>query len=283
MKQLLTHDWVKYTVITVGTLLMALLISNLLRMAISRFLKRSSSKLNVDHTQFNFLKNAVTFFVFLGAIIFIMHNIPRLRDLSTALFAGAGLVTAIVLFASQAAFSNIISGIFIVIFKPFRVNDLIDVGSLPKGRVEDITLRHVVILNFENRRMILPNSLISSEIVVNSSIVDEKICNFIDVGIGYESDIDRAMCIMREEAKAHPHYVDNRKTEEIAEGVDPVSVRVIELGDSAVKLRALVWTDDHSKGYVLKTDLYLAIKKAFDANGITIPYPQRTVTLKNPE
>lgn len=151
MESFLALPYVKYSLITIIALLIALVISKILRILIDRFIKLSSKKLKVDHTQFNFLKNAVTFIVFMIAIIFIFYTIPKLKALSLTLFAGAGILTAIALFASQQAFSNIVSGIFIVIFKPFRVNDLIDVGTLPKGRVEDITLRHTVLRNFENR------------------------------------------------------------------------------------------------------------------------------------
>ena len=281
MENFLDNPTVKYSFIIVGTLLVALVISKILRIIISRFIKLSSNKLKVDHTQFNFLKNAVTFFVFLGAIIFIFYTIPKLKTLSLTLFAGAGILTAVALFASQQAFSNIVSGVFIVIFKPFRVNDLVDVGNLPKGRVEDITLRHTVIRSFENRRMIIPNSVISSEILVNSSIVDETICNFIDMGISYDSDIDKAMQIMHDEGVAHPNFIDHRSEEEIKEGVLPVITRVMGFGDSSVNLRTFIWSKDHSSGYVLKTDLYKSIKEQFDKQGIEIPFPYRTIVYKD--
>ena len=213
----------------------------------------------------------------------IFYTIPKLKTLSLTLFAGAGILTAVALFASQQAFSNIVSGVFIVIFKPFRVNDLVDVGNLPKGRVEDITLRHTVIRSFENRRMIIPNSVISSEILVNSSIVDETICNFIDMGISYDSDIDKAMQIMHDEGVAHPNYIDNRSEEEIKEGVLPVTTRVMGFGDSSVNLRTFIWSKDHSSGYVMKTDLYKSIKEQFDKQGIEIPFPYRTIVYKDKE
>ncbi len=283
MENFFDNPTVKYSFIIVGTLLVALVISKILRIIISRFIKLSSNKLKVDHTQFNFLKNAVTFFVFLGAIIFIFYTIPKLKTLSLTLFAGAGILTAVALFASQQAFSNIVSGVFIVIFKPFRVNDLVDVGNLPKGRVEDITLRHTVIRSFENRRMIIPNSVISSEILVNSSIVDETICNFIDMGISYDSDIDKAMQIMHDEGVAHPNFIDHRSEEEIKEGVLPVTTRVMGFGDSSVNLRAFIWSKDHSSGYVMKTDLHKSIKEQFDKQGIEIPFPYRTIVYKDKE
>jgi small-conductance mechanosensitive channel len=281
MEQILSLPIVQYSLIAAGTLLTALVVSKILRSLINRFIRLSSSNLKVDPTQFNFLKNAVTFIVFLGAFIFIFYSIPVLKSFGISLFAGAGILAAIMAFASQQAFANIVSGIFIVIFKPFRVNDVVDIGNLPKGRVEDITLRHTVIRNFENRRMIIPNSVISSEIVTNSSIVEEHICNFIEMGISYDSDVDRAMEIMKNEAVKHPNYIDNRTAEEIKQGVEPVIVRLIGFGDSSVNLRALVWSKDHSSGFVMKTDLYKSIKEQFDKHRIEIPFPYRTLVFKN--
>ena len=280
MNKLIEIPYIKYSVIAFAALLFAFIISKILRILLSRFLKLSSKKLKIDHTQFNFLKNAVSFFIFLGAIIFIFYSIPKLKTLSITLFAGAGILTAIALFASQQAFANIVSGIFIVIFKPFRVNDLVDVGNLPKGRVEDITLRHTVIRNFENRRMIIPNSVISSEIVINSSIVDESICNFIEIGISYDADIDKAMEIIGNVAIAHPNFLDNRTEEEKKNDIHPVSIRVVGFGDSSVNLRAYVWTMDHSSGFQLKTDLNKSIKEQFEKQGVEIPFPYRTIVYK---
>lgn len=282
IENLLSLPIFKYSVIAISTLLIAFVISKILRILINRFIRLSSTKLKVDPTQFNFLKNAVTFIVFLGAFIFIFYTIPVLKSFGITLFAGAGIIVAIAAFASQQAFANIISGIFIVIFKPFRVNDVVDVGSLSKGRVEDITLRHTVIRNFENRRMIIPNSVISSEIITNSSIVDELICNFIEMGISYDSDVDKAMEIMKNEAVKHPNYIDNRSAEEKKENIDPVKVRLMGFGDSSVNLRAFVWSKDHSSGFQMKTDLYKSIKEQFDKNNIEIPFPYRTLVFKNP-
>jgi small-conductance mechanosensitive channel len=281
MEKVLDIPYIKYAIISIIALLVAFIISKILRIILTRFIKLSSNKLKIDPTQFNFLKNAVSFFVFLGAVIFIFYTIPKLKSLGITLFAGAGILTAIALFASQQAFANIVSGIFIVIFKPFRVNDIVDIGNLPKGRVEDITLRHTVIRNYENRRMIIPNSIISSEIVVNSSIVDEATCNFIEMSISYDSDIDKAMEIMKYEVSKHPNFVDRRSEEEKKSDVPPVTVRVINFGDSSVNLRAYAWTVDHSSGFVLKTDLYKSIKESFDRNGIEIPFPYRTIVYKN--
>ena len=280
MEGFFSLPYVKYSIVSIAALLIAFVVSKILRILLDRFIKLSSRKMKVDATQFSFLKNAVTFFIFLGAIIFIFYTIPKLKTLGVSLFAGAGILTAIALFASQQAFANIVSGVFIVIFKPFRVNDIVDIGTLPKGRIEDITLRHTVIRDFENRRMIIPNSVISAEIITNSSIVDDEIRNFFEIGISYDSDIDRAMNIIKEEAIKHPNFIDKRSKEEKKNNVNPVLARVIGMGDSSVNIRAYIWTKDHESGFALKTDLYKSVKERFDKEGVEIPFPYRTIVYK---
>ena len=280
METYLQNPAIKYTFIVVFVFGFAFLLTRLLRFLLNRFVKRSSQKLNVDPTRFSFLKNAVSFIIFLGALIVVFVLIPELKTLGLTLTAGAGIITAVLVFASQQAFSNIISGIFVVIFKPFRVNDLIRISDLYYGYVEDITLRHTVIRNFENRRIVVPNSVISSETIVNSNILDAKICNFVEFGISYDSDIDKAMRIIGDEAMKHPNFIDNRSEEDKANNLPPVTVRVIGLADFSVNLRAWVWTEDSGKGFVLKTDLYKSVKQRFDKEGVEIPFPYRTVVFK---
>jgi small-conductance mechanosensitive channel len=217
----------------------------------------------------------------MGALIAIFILIPPLKSLGLTLFAGAGLLTAILIFASQQAMANIISGIFIVASKPFRVDDIVKIGDMRLGKVEDIMLRHTIIRDFENRRIIIPNSVMSTETIVNSTIKDEAICNFVEFGISYDSEVNLAMNIIQQEAINHPNYIDHRTEEDKKEGVPPVRVRVIGFGDSSVNLRAYVWTKDHSSGFVLKCELFKSVKEQFDKQGIEIPFPYRTLVFKN--
>jgi small-conductance mechanosensitive channel len=103
------------------------------------------------------------------------------------------------------------------------------------------------------------------------------------MGISYDSDIDRAFAIMREQAQAHPNFLDKRSEEEIQQGNDPIRTRVIGFGDSSVNLRARVWTKDHSNGFALKTALNKSIKEEFDKQGVEIPFPYRTIVYKDPK
>jgi small-conductance mechanosensitive channel len=234
-----------------------------------------------DRTRYRFLRNAIRFIVGTLAFTAIVYSIPSFKQLAITLFAGAGILVAILGLATQRAFSNIISGIFIVSFKPFRVGDVIKVGAIDSGVVEDITLRHTVIVTFENRRVIIPNAVISDDVIVNSSITEEETCEFVEVRVSYESDLDRAMALLQEECSAHPDCIDKRTPEEVKRNLPKVLVRVIRLDESAVVLRAYAWAKEPVGARMMHYDLNRSIKLRFDREGITIPYPQRTVHVKD--
>lgn len=258
----------------------AMAVNKFLRLAMAKSFHLASQKLKTDVTQYAFLKNAVTFIIFLTTTGVLIYTVPALRKLSLTLFASAGIFAAIIGFASQQAFSNIISGIFIVIFKPFRVGDLIRLDQNTTGTVEDITLRHTVIRNFENRRVIIPNSMISSQTIVNSTILESKTCELAEFGISYGSDMDKAIQIIREEAEKHPDLIDTRSEEDIENGVPKVIIRVLRWDESAVILRASLWATESRFAFFLKCDLYYSVKKRFDAEGIEIPFPHRTLYIR---
>ncbi|MBK7382646.1 MAG: mechanosensitive ion channel family protein [Flavobacteriales bacterium] len=259
----------------------AFVLERLIRILLKRAYLRSEGG-NEDRTRYRFLRNGVRFIVSLIAIAAIIYTIPAFKHLALTLFAGAGILVAVIGFAAQGAFSNIISGIFIVSFKPFRVGDMIKVGELHVGVVEDITLRHTVLVSFENRRVIIPNAIIGDATIVNSSIGDEATCEFVELGIGYESDLDKAMAIVREEAERHPDCIDRRTETEKKQGVHKVLVRLVTIADSSLILRAYVWGKDPITSRRTHYDLNRSLKLRFDKEGIVMPYPQRTVTFNGP-
>ncbi|MPQ49000.1 mechanosensitive ion channel [Marinifilum sp. N1E240] len=272
-------NW-KYWIIISSILIGAYVLAFVLRKLINLFVKRQSKKVNVDPTNFSFIKNSVSFFVYTGGLIAVFYVTPSLKNISAALFASAGIFAAIAGFASQKAFSNIVGGIFILIFRPFGVRDTIEIDNMHKGVVEEITLRHTIIRNYENRRIVIPNSIISDATIINSNIIDEKIKKFVEFEISYDSDIDKAKQIIREEAAKHPFLLDMRSDEEKANNTDQVIVRVVGLGEYSVKLRSYLWADCNDNAFVLHCDLNESVKKRFDENGIEIPFPYRTIINK---
>ncbi len=265
----------------VVTIVIAAMVAKLISMLLRRYIRRSSVILRTDPTNYSFLQNGVGLIVFLGALFFVFWNIPELHDIGRTLFAGAGILAAIVGFASQEAFSNIISGIFLVIYKPFRVGDSIKLLSNNQGGVvEDITLRHTIIIANENRRLVIPNSVISREQILNSSLKDDTIQLYLDILIAYESDHNRALDIMKEESLKHPLLLDKRNDFEKQNGVQLVNVQLIALDITGVKLRAMVWAKSDADAYTMKTDLLKSVKERLDKEGIEIAHSEDIFDLR---
>lgn len=269
------HTW-----IAIGIMIaIAFAINRVIRLLIAKANEYNKEK-HRDLTRINFLKNAISIIIWIITLGIIISMIPALRSIAVTLLAGAGILVAVIGFAAQEAFSNIIGGIFIIMFRPFRIGDMIKVGNLDYGIVEDITLRHTVIVNFENKRIIVPNSKISSDNIINSTIEDDKVCRFIEIGIGYDADIELAKKIIYEEALNHPHSIDNRSRDDKKIGIPEVEVRLVKFADYSLLLRAYVWCDSPVRAMRMHSDINLGIKKRFDQEGIEIPYPYRTIVYK---
>ncbi|MCP4156225.1 MAG: mechanosensitive ion channel family protein [bacterium] len=264
-----------------GIIVAILIITFLLAKSVKRVMLRKENFIRVDTTQYKFLTHFFSGMIYFAGFLLAVYSIPSGRVLAASMFAGSSIVAIIIGFASRHAFANIVGGIFVAIFKPFRIGDRIRlVENDFIGIVEDITLRHTVLRTFENKRIVIPNSVISSEILENSNIIDERTLKFFNVHISYSADIDHAMSIIKEIACSHPEFLDTRTDEEKKEGTEAVNVRVIELGDFAVHLRAWVWAANPGSAFNLGCDMNKQVKERFDKEGIEIPFPYRNVVMK---
>lgn len=272
---------IRYILLIVVTFGLVIIAVKIAKRFIEKSVDKFSKVMGLQKSNYTFFKFIVNFIIYAIATTIVFYSIPELRSIGLTILASAGVFTAIIGFAAQEAFSNIISGIFIFIFKPFHVGDQIKFGTSESGIVEDITLRHTIIKSFENKRIIIPNTKISSDAIINFSIYDTKICNFFEISISYESDIDKAFSIIKKAAMSHPLFLDNRTDEEKEKNIDAVITRVIALSDFSIDIRAYIWSNTPNDGFILKTDLNKTIKEEFDKNGIEIPYPHRTIIQKN--
>ncbi|MBL7814914.1 MAG: mechanosensitive ion channel family protein [Saprospiraceae bacterium] len=261
-------------------ILLTVLVEWVSRRAVNRFIRKSSQDINSDPTNYKFLSNALRGIIYSIGIMLAVREYPPLRAVAGSLLAGAGILAVAIGFASQQAFSNIISGIFLVIFKPFRVNDRLRVKDIYVGVVEDITLRHTVIRDPENRRIIIPNSVIATEVIVNSDYNDGKICKYVEFNVSLKTDIDKAKRIIAEEIARHPKYIDPRKEEEKTEK-PLVEVRLMRFTDFAMVLRGSAWATTNNAATDMQLDLLESIKKRFDAEGVEMPYPHFVIMKKD--
>lgn len=238
---------------------------------------RRQGKLAIDETKASFVRQIVVAVVYIIGVAAFLSLIPGMEKVSNSILASAGIGAMAVGLASQEALSNIVGGLFIIFSRPFKVGDFIMVDTVITGTVVEITLRHTVIRNAENRMILIPNSKMNSSTVVNSSYGETATCAFVEVGVSYNTDLDRAMGLMADEAMHHPKIIDHRTDAEREAGVPQVVVRVTELGDSAITLRAWVWAATPGDAFVLKCDLLKSIKERFDREGVEIPYPYLNV------
>ena len=261
--------------------LLTIIISKVAKIVMLKSLRQEKTILKQYATELTLMRHGIDTFVYLIGIAMIIYTIPSLRAVSVSLLAGAGVLAVVIGFAAQQALSNIIGGISIIISRPYEVGNRVklDNGNI-YGTVEDITLRHTVVKNLENNRYFIPNSIAASTIIENHSIKDSRVLKQIEFLIGYESDIDKATKIIRKVIMKHPGWVDVRTNKEIKDNVDPLLVKVIELADSGVKIRAYAWTKDPTSAFNLFCDVTKTVKEQFDKNKIEIPYPHRTIVYK---
>ena len=259
-----------------GILIISWLFSIVLRLFIVKYLKHSKSD-RYKNTSLQFLKNSIKFFIALIAMVLIITTVPALKNKAAFFFSGAGILAAIIGFAAQAAISNLIAGLFIVIFKPFRVGDYIKLDENRIGIVEDITLRHTVINNFENKRLIIPNSIISTESVLNHTIEDSYILSFNNFKLGLFADIDLAKKIIEEEALNVNGGVDYRTPKEVLTETNQIDIRLVAVFDSYLLLRAYVWVHNPLEEFKIKCALKEAVHKRFVKEGVEMPIPLRKI------
>ncbi|KAB5488299.1 mechanosensitive ion channel family protein [Flagellimonas hadalis] len=248
-----------------------------------KYIKKLVLTKHIDPTSYVFAKKVITAIIYIIGMSFALVQIPEMKIVGHSLLAGAGILSLVAGLASQQALSNIMSGFLIVMFKPFKINDRITFNQTYTGVVEEINLRQVVLRDFENNRVIVPNSVISTQVVVNANLTETKVCKMIEIGIGYDSDIGKALKIMEEEIMKHPLHIDNRTAEDKQNNVPEVVSRVVALGNSSVTLKAWAYSDTSSNGFIMYCDLLRSIKERFDEEKIEIPYNYQNVIIKKAE
>jgi small-conductance mechanosensitive channel len=188
----------------------------------------------------------------------------------TTLNVLAGAVGVGVGFGLQSIAGNFISGIILLVGRPIKIGDRIEVAGVD-GDVVEIGARATTVVTNDNIAIIVPNSLFVSEIVVNWSLSDRRVRFKIPVSVAYGSDLRKAEQALLAVAAAD---------EDVLKVPAPV-VRFMEFGDSGLKLELRVWSDSliHKQG-ALRSKLNFAIYDAFAEAGIEVPFPQRVVHLR---
>jgi small conductance mechanosensitive channel len=231
------------------------------RGAVRRGLARSN--LNVSSlAQDFFIKMTSRVIMLFGLIV----AIGQLGFEVAPLLAGLGIAGFVVGFALQDTLSNFASGLMILVYRPFDVGDVIEAGGV-SGKVDQMNLVSTMVLTFDNQLLVVPNKQIWGGVIRNVTHQDTRRVDM-KFGIGYSDDIPKAEKVLAEILASHEKVLKDPK---------PV-VRLHELGDSSVNFVVRPWskTDEYWDVY---WDVTREVKRRFDEEGISIPFPQRDVHL----
>ncbi|MGO3889305.1 MAG: mechanosensitive ion channel family protein [Psychrobacter sp.] len=207
--------------------------------------------------------------IFIGIMIAMVITVP---DFTPAKLIGAlGIGSVAIGFAFKDIFQNLLSGILLLISEPFRIGDQIVSGEY-EGTVEDIKIRATTIKTYDGRQVVIPNSdLYTSALTVNTAYKQRRLQ--LAVGIGYEDDI--------EAAKAEILQALDR-SDSVSKKAQP-SVIATGFGDSSIDLMVRWFIEDGTQANKVASthQVFVEIKSAFDAAGINIPFPIRTIDLSD--
>jgi small-conductance mechanosensitive channel len=232
-----------------------------------------------DPTNLKFLRYVAIATVYVVGALFATLAFPSLRGIAQTALGGAGVLALIAGVASQEALSNLAGGVFIISFKPFKIGDVIEVTNTMVGTVVDITLRHTVIRNFDNKMIVIPNAIINKEKLINYDLGDPRCCERIEVDISYSSDVSLARDVLRQVCEQHPLCIDNRSVAQERAGRPRVRTALTRFNDSSVTIRAWAWTANFPDAYDLRCDVLETVKERFAQAGILIPFPHRTLMI----
>ena len=250
--------WLKNIAIFISIILLSLLASYIIRNGVTKALKLSGSK---SQLLSNFLNNVVNKLVMLAGFLIALSALEINVGPIMAIVGAAGFVVA---FALQGTLSNFASGIMMMVYRPFDIGDVINVAGI-QGSVKSMNLVSTTIATPDNRQMVIPNNSIWGDVITNVTASDTRRVDM-TFGIGYGDDITKAQNIIEDILSAHPLVLN-----------DPAPVvKLNELADSSVNFVCRPWvnTGDYWDVY---WDVTRGVKDRFDAEGISIPYPQTDV------
>jgi small conductance mechanosensitive channel len=230
---------------------------------LKRLMVRALTKGKVDETLISFFGH-LTYFALLAFIIIAALNQLGIQTTSfIAILGAAGLAVGLAL---QGSLANFAAGVLMIIFRPFRVGDYVEGGGTA-GIVEEIQIFTTKLRTPDNKSIIIPNAKITGDNIVNYSAKESRRMDMI-VGVSYDDDYDQVKEVLQDILAK-----DGRILEEPAP-----TIGIVEFGDNSVNFAFRPWvkTAEYWDVYFALTE---AIKKRFDEEGITIPYPQRDVHL----
>lgn len=233
--------------------------------AIRKLSKKLIGKISA-HATLNNLFASIIYITFIGITLFVVLSILQLDKAVTSILAGAGIIGLALAFAFQDIAANFISGIFISFRRPIRIGDVVKVGDY-MGKVMDINLRDTIVKTFQGQMVIIPNKNVFQNPIENYSLLGKRRLD-LTVGVSYDADLEYVQSITLEALKDIKGLT-----------TDPITMGYKEFADSSINYVVRIWIQnpEQYEYWAVRHAVILAIKKAYDQNGISIPFPIRTL------
>lgn len=226
-------------------------------------IRKALTKSGMDLTLIHFLEKLVFYTLLIAIFIAAADQVGIKTTSFLAILGAAGLAVGLAL---KDSLSNFASGVMLILFTPFKVGDAVTAGGV-SGSVVRIDIFHTIINTWDNQKIIVPNSKITSDIITNINANPTRRID-LTIGIGYDDDVAEAKSILQQLVQEDPRIL-----------VDPKpQIALAEFGDSSINIVVRPWVATHEYWNV-RFDLLDRIKQVFDERNITIPYPQRDVHL----
>jgi len=225
---------------------------------VSRLARRQAEKNpRIDTTLGAFLSRAVRY-VLIAIVLIIVLQMFGVQTASLVAVLGASALA--IGLALQGTLSNVASGIIVALIRPYHIGDFVEING-KEGLVTDLDLFFTEIRSTDNRRILIPNGQAISNPITNHTTAGRRCCA-LTIGVGYEDDLDQALAVLKRTLLSDPRA-----------SIEPAPwFGVQALADSSVNLSALVWVKaGEYRNY--RADMFKAVKEAFDAEQIEIPYP----------
>lgn len=254
--------WATNILVALAILIIGFWIAN----KISKALSKRVSKMSKDNTVTEFINSLIGVGL---KILVVLAAASQVGVETTSFIAILSALTLAIGLALQGTLGHFASGVLLLIFRPYKVGDLVTIGGGQTGTVTDLQIFNTVLATLDNKRIMVPNGQVTSNIITNIS-GQGTIGVELTFGIGYGDDIDKARQIIINTAKECPYILE-----------DPAPGAVVaELADSSVNLatRPFCKSENYwdARFYMIEH-----VKKAFDREGINIPFPQMDVHLQN--
>ncbi|MDR0917400.1 MAG: mechanosensitive ion channel family protein [Oscillospiraceae bacterium] len=224
------------------------------------------------------VRYVLTVVIVLAAVMTVFSG--SAKDAINKTLAGSGIIAVVLSIACQEPIGNLCSGLILILTQPFRVGDIVRyIDDDIVGYVVETNLMHTIIRTFENRRVIVPNSVLNKSSLENWSYRQHRINEALVFTVTYNSDYERGMEEIRDAVMSHPNFSDARSAAQKRSGDPAVEVAVSGIEERGVNLRVRIWADNAEILYTMKSDILIDILRRFEKIGVSLAYPTQTVVI----